>query len=41
LNAGAGGAITTGEADANGALTRIGKGLGIVSGGDILMKLEL
>ena len=41
LYAGANGSITTGIADGNGSLVRIGKGLGLASGGNILIKLEL
>jgi len=41
LYAGANGSITTGVNDGSDDLARIGKGLGIVSGGDVLMKLEL
>ena len=41
LYAGANGSITSGANDGSNNLAQIGKGLGIVSGGDVLMKLEL
>ena len=41
LYAGADGSITSGANDGSNNLAQIGKGLGIVSGGDVLMKLEL
>jgi hypothetical protein len=41
LYAGANGSITSGANNGSVDLVQIGKGLGIVSGGDVLMKLEL